>query len=483
MSTVDKGLFLLPTRRRLDKLAKFFESYRATGATAHGCLIVYQHEYSEFCKEYDELLPPGWSVWVTYEDGGAARKCQQWWESFGDMPKPEWVGFLSDDYICETPGWDTKLAEQITGWNVVSCDERWQSPKRLAGAILWSTPLIEAVGFLALPGTQHFHWDDVWEVLGKLTGCWQCDMSVVVEHKHSSLEIKPIDSTTLRLADLVKDDGKIFDEWRITGRDKAMERVLALMVERGVAMEKIDLTGLRIMISTPCGSNRYHRTYVKSLLQTILALKQYGAHVDWFDFPGSSDLPWARANLFATFRRSNFTHWFQPDDDIGWDFMDVVRLLKLDREFIAAAGRAKSDDERYAVASQDEFGHSLPVNIEAATGIMHATHIGGAFVMINQACAEKMVAAYGDLEFLDSNKQSCWGLYHPYVKNRRHIGEDFAFCARWTAIGGRIDVLTTVRLQHSGDKTYEGVLGDWLLNKVLDAQARENENVAARTEG
>lgn len=480
MSSVDKGLFLLPTRRRLDKLAKFFASYRATGATARGVLIVDGKEYSELCVQYDALLPPGWDVWTTSKDGGAAYKCQTWLEQTTYVY--DWIGFLSDDYEAKTFEWDKALAAQITGWNVVSSNDEWQAPKRMIGAILWSTDYLHAVGFLAIPGTQHHYWDDVHEIIGKATGCWTVDMDVVVSHRHASLEIKPVDSTTSRLADLIKDDARLFDKWRIEERDKAIERVLKLMGEKGVPIETIDLKGIRLMISTPCSSGKYHRTYVKSLLQTVLALRQYGAHVDWFDHPNSSDLLLARSNLFAAFYRSSFTHWLAIDDDMGWNFMDVVRMIKLDREFIAAAGPSKSEEPRFAVSNQDDFGRALPTQVEGSTRVMHATHVGGAFVMINRSCAEKMVAAYGDLEFLDAQKQSCWGLYHSYIINRRHVGEDFAFSERWRKLGGRIDVLTTVRLQHSGDKTWDGVLFEWMQDKFQEAQARENEN-AASSEG
>jgi hypothetical protein len=484
MSTVEKGVFLLPTRRRLDKLREFFEAARAAGTTAKIVLIVCKEEYDEFLPAYAALISEFQvRVFLSDLDGGAAYKCQSWWEWYckyeHELNPHEWVGFLSDDYTPVTPEWDRRLAEQIKGWNVVSCDDGWQSPKRLAGAILWSVPLIEAMGFLAIPGTQHHYWDDPWEIVGATTQCWQCDMSVLVRHRHSSLEAKPIDSTTARLAELVKDDGRLFDDWRQNQRDATVERINALMDSMGMKKRKIDLSHIKLLICSPCGSGRYHRTYVKSMLKTFAAFRQYGATVDWHDHPFASDPPFARAMLFGAFWRSSFTHMLQVDDDMEWNFIDLVRMLWLDREFVAAAGPAKVDEPRFAVSSADEFGNPIPPRVEAETNVMHATHVGGAFVLINRSCAEKMVAAYGDLEFLDNSGQSTWGLYHPYVRNRKHVGEDFAFCERWRAIGGRVDVLTDVALGHSGDKTWTGRLSDWMIEKFQEAQeqaARENEN-------
>lgn len=157
MSTPDRGVFLLPTRRRLGKLARFLESAVATGCKTPIVLIVWAEEYRELQKEYNELIIRyNLTLLLTPADGGAAYKCQYAYEQ-NRLNKPDqfdWFGFVSDDYVCETPNWDQRLAAQITGWNVVSCDDKWQAPKRIIGAILWSRALIEAVGFLALPNSS-----------------------------------------------------------------------------------------------------------------------------------------------------------------------------------------------------------------------------------------------------------------------------------------------------------------------------------------
>lgn len=467
------GFWLLPTRRRLTGLKKFFDSAKATGMSTSGYVIVHTQEYSELCAEYDALLPEGWKIFCVNEDGGAAYKCQTAWEQLDAEYAPEWVGFLSDDYEVETPGWDTHLIGHLKGWNLITSNDGWQAPKRVCGAVVWSADLPRAVGFLAIPGTQHYYWDDAWEILAQATNCWQCDMSVMMRHDHASKAIRPIDSTTERLADLVKNDHLLFDEWRMHLRDASIEAVLDLMRSKGLPVEKIDLTGIRLLISTPNASGRYSRGYVKSLIKTILALTKYGAYVDWHDHAGSSDLPLARALLFASAYKTSFTHWLSIDDDMDYNFLDIVRMLKLNREFIAAAGPAKSDEPKFAMSCMDAFGRPIPPQGEPETGVLHATHVGGAFVLLNRTCMEKMVAGYPELEFLDNTGQSAWALYHPLIVNKRHVGEDFAFCERWRAIGGRVDVLTTVTLGHSGDKTWSGKLSDWMESKFMELAKKE----------
>jgi len=479
MSTPDRGVFLLPTRRRLDKLARFLESAAATGCKTPIVLIVWAEEYRELQKEYNELIIRyNLTLLLTPFDGGAAYKCQYAYEQ-NRLNKPDqfdWFGFVSDDYVCETPNWDQRLAAQITGWNVVSCDDKWQAPKRIIGAILWSRALIEAVGFLALPNSQHWYWDDVWEVLGRATQCWQCDMSVVVRHANAALSARPVDETTERLALLVKNDALAFDVWKSTQRDAAIRRIENLMSERGVKMQKIDLSAYRLMIASPCMRGWYHRSYTKSLVQTFMALKQWGAHVDWFDLPNASDLVLARSALFSAFQRSSFTHYLSIDDDMGWSAVDIARMLMLNRDFIAAAGPAKSFDRRFACSNMDTFGRPLPINVEPETGVAHLTHVGGAFVMISKNCADRMAASYQDLMFLDANSQECYGVYHPFTLNKRHIGEDYAFCERWRHIGGEIHVLSSVNLQHSGDWTFEGRYDEFVVDQMAKLERESKES-------
>jgi hypothetical protein len=99
--------------------------------------------------------------------------------------KTPWVGLLNDDHVCITENWDRRLIEQLNGSNFITCNDHWRAPQRAAGATLWSFKLLEEVGWpIFPPQIDHLGIDDVWEQLGRWTGCWKVDMSVVVEHHH-----------------------------------------------------------------------------------------------------------------------------------------------------------------------------------------------------------------------------------------------------------------------------------------------------------
>ena len=64
-----KGLWLLPTRRRVELVKRFFANAVANGLSSPGRILVQDTELAELRAEYDSIsLPPGGA-----EPGGEAR--------------------------------------------------------------------------------------------------------------------------------------------------------------------------------------------------------------------------------------------------------------------------------------------------------------------------------------------------------------------------------------------------------------------------
>lgn len=453
------GIWLLPTRARPDKALALLER-----CPDQRIILIVNKDDPELTA-YHTIA----NAMFTSESEGMAAKCQ---EFFAAYPTYDWYGVLTDDLEPCTEGWADTLVSHINGWNVVASNDEWQ--QRMQGALVFSGDLLRAVGYFAPPGLKHLYFDDVWETLGKETGCLNYDMTVSVRHAHAGLKGEA-DSTVKKVGTFWSTDEHTYRVWSMTERPEASKRITALMREKGLDLPDIDLKGVRLLISTPCGAGSYRREYVKSLLKTVLALRQWGAYVDWHEHPNSSDLPLARAMLFGTFYRSPFTHMLQIDDDMGWEPYDIARMLMVKQPFVAAAGPRKAVDEvqKFAFSNTDDFGNMLPVMQHADTGLLDVTDVGGAFVMIDQECARRMVEAYSNLEFSSSDGRTYWHLYQPFVLNRRAVGEDFAFCYRWRQIGGRVLILPDVRLQHAGSYTWAGAASDYVNFELQQAQAAE----------
>lgn len=188
-------MLLVPSRRRTEKLRRFCDSAIATKTSIPAMILVDKKDYVDNQQDYIEIetkhFPNAeWKIHIT-ESIGMGPKVREVWDRIKDRA---WVMILNDDHFIVTPEWDKKLISQLNGKNFITCNDNWNAPRRAAGATLFSMPLIEAWGFpMFPPEIDHLGIDDVFEQLGKLSGCWDIDMSVTVEHHHVYQKIKSME--------------------------------------------------------------------------------------------------------------------------------------------------------------------------------------------------------------------------------------------------------------------------------------------------
>jgi hypothetical protein len=182
-----KGLHLVPSLNRIEKLKHLCESLKATETKYPGWIIVDVIDYESKKALYDELkathLLPNWEFRITNGVTMAAKIREVWPEI--ESLNLDWIQLMNDDHYVVTPQWDERLSSQILGTNFITCSDRWMAPMKAAGATMISMGLIKVWGFpIFPPGLEHLFIDDFFEVVGNHTGCWDIDMSVVVLHKH-----------------------------------------------------------------------------------------------------------------------------------------------------------------------------------------------------------------------------------------------------------------------------------------------------------
>ena len=464
------GLWLLPSRRRPEKLAKLFAKMKATSMTTRGVVLIQEDEWRELINTYLALeRPENWDFELTESEGLAAKVQEAWASELCDGA--EWVGVIADDNSPETQNWDTILVERLQPGRFVCSNDGWQSPNRIHGALVFSRELLEATGWLAPPNMIHLFFDDVWETIGKDTGTLIWAMDVMVAHKHAKAH-SDADDTMLKINTYWKHDEQVCNKWLREDRNECVERVLTMLGQHGSTVIRPDFSGLSVMIATPCMKGSYERTYMLSLIRTAEMLKQYGATVDFADLPYSSDLILARNKIFGRFLRSANTHLLMIDDDMGWESKDVARLLMMKQPFVAVAGPGKGNPIKYAVNYSDEYGRALPLKFNPTLSAVEASEVGAAFVLIDHSCAERMSQSYADLKFLTIDGHEEYGVYNPIVEHERYYAEDFAFCLRWRKIGGKVMVVVDIVLSHTGSYTWQGCFADFLAKQAKEIKER-----------
>lgn len=221
-------MWIIPSRRRPESLRELFNSAARTGTCTPARVLVDQSDYKDNQSVYMELerehAPKDWKFVVTTGEsmGDKFRETEPW--LWGPAP---WVGILNDDHYIITDQWDRKLLAKLDGTNYVSCNDRWHAPRRLAGAVVYSGALVKCVGYMFPRKMQHIFHDCVWEEIGKATGCWQVELSVVVEHRHVMKGERASDSTHKKSYNSGRwfMEMEIFTAWQNEDREIAIQKV------------------------------------------------------------------------------------------------------------------------------------------------------------------------------------------------------------------------------------------------------------------
>lgn len=465
------GMWLLPTRRRLDKLRLFFQHARATGMTTPGRILVEEKELAELTDEYFALdLPNGWDVVGVPAEGMAAKV--QYAYANGVCGDAFWIGVLTDDMTPMTILWDVILISQLNGWNIITSDDCDQAPKRMEGATVFSGDLINEIGYLAPPGLQHLFFDDVWEQLGAATGCLKWDMSVKVKHAPKTYSNQQ-DSTAKKIHTFWDADEMRYRDWQKKEFAGACTAVFKCAEAHGTKVERPDLTGVSLYVSTPSAEGAFDRRYVRALMQTAEMIRTAGGVIDHADMPYCADLSLARDRIIGAFLRSRHTHMLMIDDDIGWKPHDVLRLLATKLDFVGGAGPKKMYPLRFCIYAKDDNGNDMVGEYSEATQTLEVTGIGTGFLMITRAVAERMAQSYPELRFDPGEGQTEYGLFDPVITaSRQRLSDDFAFCWRWRKIGGKVHVMPSIKLAHVGHHTFEGSLEEAMMGEVVPPEER-----------
>lgn len=224
-----KGAWLLPTRGRPQTLKRFIEAAQATGMSTP-CLVLY--------SDAGDLAGSGeWPSNFTSEctkAEGMGDKFREIWPTVRDM---DWVGWVVDDLVPETQGWDATLISGLNGQNVISCNDGARAPFRMCAPV-FSGEWLRALGHLYAPEFWHSYWDDALERLGRSTDTWFVCMEVVLRH-HDAFQSGVADQTHVHSYSRTNEDRAALVAWRRNEMDNAVRRVMALKAEKRLPERKV----------------------------------------------------------------------------------------------------------------------------------------------------------------------------------------------------------------------------------------------------
>lgn len=243
---------------------------------------------------------------------------------------------------------------------------------------------------------------------------------------------------------------------------------------------------VKVMIAIPAYTGQVHMLTVRSLMADVMQLgaRGYAAHL--VDEIGNGLIGDCRAKFVARFlAEKDFTHLVMIDSDVCWVPGSLPRLIEHGEDFVCGLYPRRSDPITFNFRSQLENGEGLEVSDK---GLVEVWGVPFGFVCLTRACCQKMVDAYENLAFQAERGRDpggnevpgmkAWALFDPYRVpgadgTDTKLGEDYAFCARWRDIGGKVWIDPEISMGHIGLKTFQGTLGHW-----FEADDNQKENVA-----
>lgn len=251
---------------------------------------------------------------------------------------------------------------------------------------------------------------------------------------------------------------------------------------------EIEEANFSIFVATPV-----HSDVSIHYCQALLEFQQYCfAHKirAQFQLMKSSLVTMGRNLCVGAFMESNMTHLLFVDSDIDFQESSIFKMIRSDKDVIAIPYPLKQMiwDKLYEKIKNNEInsikdlstrGYTYPMKVEnekdinITNGIIEVTHVPTGCLLIKRSVIEKMIAAYPHLRIdqpqiingEDVNKPFVYNFFDTLFdeKNNRYYGEDFAFCKRWTDIGGKCHAYIMDYITHIGEHQYCGKFIDELI--------------------
>lgn len=178
---------IVPTRGRPGNAARLAAAFRDTDALNAVPVFVADHDDPEL-GAYRRLLDAGEIPRLMVPDiGGTGRgMCAALnYAATRYAELYEAVGFMGDDHLPRTAGWDDRVLEALDSLSprVVYGNDLLQGPN-LPTAVFLQSRMIRAMGIMAPYSLRHLYIDNFWKHLGEQTGGLVYLEDVVIEHLH-----------------------------------------------------------------------------------------------------------------------------------------------------------------------------------------------------------------------------------------------------------------------------------------------------------
>jgi hypothetical protein len=219
---------------------------------------------------------------------------------------------------------------------------------------------------------------------------------------------------------------------------------------------------MHVMVAIPAYTGTIHLGTMRSLFTDLLSLQARGDSWTLHDECGNALIADARALIVAQFLASDADTLVFIDSDVCWEAGALLKLVDYPVDMVAGIYPQRRDPINYCVKWDTSKTERIAEN-----GLLQVEGVPAGFMKLSRKQLESMVEQYPDTEFYveSAPDQKAWALFADYRIGKHKMGEDYAFCRRWTDMGGKVWIDPEIKMGHIGNKTFQGHLGDYLRNR------------------
>ena len=234
-----------------------------------------------------------------------------------------------------------------------------------------------------------------------------------------------------------------------------------------------------IVVCTPCYGGVVTQGYMLSTTNLMLQGIQSGLAVT-VDLHGFDSLiTRSRNTLVARFMdRPGATHLLFVDADISYQPAQVLRMLAFGQDLVAGMYPLKLRDWSAGAIGRVRAGEGIETAAlryvglpcadserEEQDGFVTAEYAGTGFMLIARTAIARLMEAHPELRFAAAHDRPepdpsphQFALFDCMIEpeTRHYLSEDYTFCRRWRALGGKIWLDTQSALVHTGSHDFVG---------------------------
>ncbi len=236
---------------------------------------------------------------------------------------------------------------------------------------------------------------------------------------------------------------------------------------------------MHVVIATPCFGAMVHQAYMLSILRLLCSPLAQRVQFTLEMLGHDSLITRSRNTLVARFLANPAaTHLLFVDADIGFEPEQLERMLGFDQPVVAgiyplkvlhwqtAPARQRAGEPADAAALLYVGEPCQGREAERMDDFITARHAGTGFMLLRRDALERMVQAYPETRYIGVdayNPAAAEGtpshaLFDCMIspESGQYISEDWTFCHRWRAIGGKVWLDTHGSLTHVGAHDFVG---------------------------